>query len=191
LGHGDVAVWFGLVFAVGIALALLFREVRVSRQRKAPVVRRDRELAIERASRRPRAQHYAFAHRLLRDAALDDPEGTWDAVTKPGSGDFLVDMWIHAKPEDEDLISPEGLRVDVEGDIAIVTLPPPERLTEAYMIALVRRGASGGAYFVLERGAESAYLAEWRKDTRIRMGNVAPPTKRELVAAIRAARGER
>lgn len=183
MGFEQIAIWAVVTVAATASVGLVVRKFRETRPR-GEVVRRDRELAMARASRPPRRQHYQFAHVLLRDAAIADPRGTWDRVTSPGVGDFLVNLWIAARGGDEDAISPEGLRVDVDGEIAIVTLPPPARITEAYMIALVREPAG---YFVLERGAASAFVAEWRKDMRIRMGDVPIPTKRELVHAVRAA----
>lgn len=190
MGLEQIAIWFVVAVAAAASVGLVVRKFRETSPR-GEVVRRDRELALARASRPPRRQHYQFAHVLLRDAALADPRGTWDRVTSPGQdlgrpgvGDFLVDLWIAARDDDEDAISPEGLRVDVDGDVAVVTLPPPARIAEAYMIALVRQPPG---YFVLERGASAAFVAEWRKDMRIRMGDVPIPTRRELVHAVRAA----
>lgn len=196
MGLEQIAIWFVVAVAAAASVGLVVRKFRETSPR-GEVVRRDRELALARASRPPRRQHYQFAHVLLRDAALADPRGTWDRVTsprhefvrppsagRPGVGDFLVKLWIAARDDDEDAISPEGLRVDVDGDVAVVTLPPPARIAEAYMIALVREPPG---YFVLERGASAAFVAEWRKDMRIRMGDVPIPTRRELVHAVRAA----
>ncbi len=186
--RGDLQLWLVTALLIALGVALLVRTIRgAARPLPSPVARTVRGRGTEQ-SRPPRAQHYRFAHVLLRDIALADVATTWDAITDPGGRELLVDLWRSAKPKSDDAISPEGLRVEVDGEIAIVTLPPPARRTEAYMIALVR---SPAAYFVLEKGERSAYLAEWRREMRVRFGDVPTPAKRALVTEVRALLAER
>jgi hypothetical protein len=191
MSQDAVRTWFWIAFAIALGLALLVRAFRRSgrhgeREGDEPTVGDGEHFVRER--RPPRRQHYAFAHVLLRDCVLDNPAGAFDAATLPGSGDFLVGLWLSAQDAKEPAISPEGLRVTVEGDIALIALPPPARVAEAYMVAIVR---DPGAYFVLEKGLQSAFVAEWRRDSRIRMRDVAAATKGAFLASVRAALAER
>src|SRR5262249_33092840 len=112
----------------------------------------------------PRQQHYQYAHVILRDLVLTDPEAAFDRVTLPGSGDLLIDLWTaaHGLNPREERISPEGIRVHVEGDIAFISLPPPARGAEAYMVAVTRRGA----YYTLEKGDGGPAVAQWTQPSR-------------------------
>jgi hypothetical protein len=184
-------LWLLIVLAFGVAIALLVRSYR-SLTPKPPIARADDTAHIERAMRPPRRQHHAFAHVVLRDLALDDPAGAFEAVTHLGAGDFLVGLWHAAQEATEELIAATGLRVevdDVDGvGVALITRPPPARTTEAYMVAICR---APGAYFVLERGDQKAVVAEWRGGARREVATVASPTKGAFLAAVRARLAER
>jgi hypothetical protein len=187
MSRDSLQLWFLLVFAMSMGLALLVRGLRGAGNPGPFRSQEDRDHVV-RGRRRARHQHHAFAHVLLRDRVLADPAATFDAIALPGCGDFLVDLWSAARSDDEPFLSPEGLRVDVEGDIALVTVPPPARISEVYMIAVAR---NPGAYFVLERGEQGPFLAEWRRDTRLRLQEISPPTRRLFLAAVRGAIEER
>lgn len=180
MSHEEVATWLGIGLATLLAAVLILRTYRAAKARHAPIVRSDRELAKQRASRPPRLQHHAFAHERLRRELATAPDGGFEHLTRADEG-FLVDLWTACAPPDEELIPPTGLRTTVEDDIAIVTLPPPARTNEVYMVAVTK----SGRYFVLERGEESAFLAEWHHDQRRRYGVVAPPSIREMFVAVR------
>ena len=92
----------------------------------------------------PRTQHYNFAHRLL--PAIVMQMGAMSVLVLANSErseDFLQEVW-HDCGQDasgDDLVSPEGLRATVakagEQLIAVVTLPVPERITEAHFVAIL------------------------------------------------------
>lgn len=180
MSHEEVATWLGIGFAILLASVLIFRSYRAAQARHAPIVRSDRELAKQRASRPPRTQHHVFAQERLRRVLATAPDGGFEHLAR-AEDTFLVDLWAACAPSNEELIPPTGLRMTVEDDIAIVTLPPPARTNEVYMVAVTK----DGRYFVLERGEENAVLAEWVRDQRRRHGVVATPSIREMFVAVR------
>ncbi|BCM88178.1 hypothetical protein IAD21_00005 [Abditibacteriota bacterium] len=92
----------------------------------------------------PRSQHYSFAHRLLPAIAMQ--MGAMSVLVLANSEKselFLQDVWRDCgqDAEGDDLVSPEGLQASVtraeDKLIAIVTLPRPERITEAHFVAIL------------------------------------------------------
>ena len=132
----------------------------------------------------PRGQHHAFAHRALPEAAFADLPGLLDALAGADAETLLAEMWAacgRAHPEKEDRVEPQGLAASVETlpcgqRVAVVTLPPAERITEAHMAAAVLgpskkllgifKGRPQVRYFTLEFGytdqkTERTALCEW------------------------------
>lgn len=112
--------------------------------------KRDEDEELERMRRtvaalpKPRAQHYAFAHRLLPAIARD--MGALCVMTLADSDrrdSFLHDLWRDCGQNEtgRDLVAPDGLRARVarSGDklIALITLPRPELTTEAHFVAIM------------------------------------------------------
>jgi hypothetical protein len=183
----DMQTWWLVLLAAALGFALL---VRALRSRVRPTrLSANREEAEARARRPPRSPHERFVHVLLRDVALSaSPGGGWETVVAPDGVDVLEALWRAAHGEGDETISPAGIRVEVEDDVAVVTVPPPARVGEAYMAAVVR---APPAYFVLERGPDAAFVTEWRGETRTRLPNVRLPTSRDLLEVVRRAQAER
>lgn len=186
MNHEEVGTWLGIGVAIVVAVALILRSFNAQKKRNAPIVRVDRELAKQRASRPPRAQHHAFAHQRLRDELLSAPSGAFRRITEPDSSELLARLWVECPSEADDPIPIEGLRTTIDEGIAVVTLPPPARTHEVYMVAVTQ----DDRYFVLERGEDRAFLAEWARGRRIQHGEVPSPSIREMVVAVRGVVGE-
>src|SRR5687767_13528283 len=94
----------------------------------------------------PRTAHYLFAHRAVPRAFLRDPAPIMGIL---GSGDamaFLGGMWdiIDREVTDEPRIDRAGLAVDVyelphDIFVALVTMPSPQRVLEAFFVGLAAR----------------------------------------------------
>ncbi len=96
------------------------------------------------ASPGPRGQHYTFAHRFL--PALARQMGAFILVILANDDkrdEFLQSVWADCGQGEtgEDLVAPNGLRASVtragEQLVAIVTLPTPQRTTEAHFVAIL------------------------------------------------------
>jgi hypothetical protein len=146
----------------------------------------------------PRRQLYAFAHLVLRDEAHARPIETWTALTSPTWSDFLAWFWQRAAEGGPSLpvqgLGVEGVFPRAGFEILVLRMPPPEAMTEAYYVAFARRPEQPASlgYFVLERGAESVYVAEWRPGgTRIRQDDLPAPTVDALLARLEHELGAR
>jgi hypothetical protein len=116
-------------------------------------------------------QHYAFAHRVLRDRVFADPVGFATIMRQPHARDWLVGLWERAGDEargsDRPPLAADGLNVVIDDDRVVVTMPPPAAPPEAYAAAVVCRDARW-RYFVFERSGghadARAVLCEWEAD---------------------------
>ena len=94
----------------------------------------------------PRVAHYLYAHRALPRTFLRNPAAILGILGSDDAMPFLSGMW--------DVIDKElapGHRLDIRGlthhfyelanDVfaSVVTLPPPQRVFEAYFVAMVAR----------------------------------------------------
>ncbi len=90
-----------------------------------------------------RHQHYVFAHGLLPQTAHRDPALLLSILSGGKREEFLLGLWADARTQapDEVVIPPAGLAAEVRqsGDrsIALITMPNPERVPEAYFAAVV------------------------------------------------------
>ena len=125
----------------------------------------------------PRTVHYAFAHRILRDLALDDRVDLVGEAIAVDLGPKLATLW-----DDTNAAVPESDRVDAAGlatyvvqrpDYAgvLVTLPAPVEPAEAHAVMVVRGSSpAGSSYFTWEHGidtmtgAPAVYLCGWDRD---------------------------
>jgi hypothetical protein len=86
-----------------------------------------------------RFQHYGFAHGVLRDAVLHDPILFLWASRLPDGVDKLKNIFrTCAHPSEPEIASDAiEIRVDERAPLytVVVTLPPPEQMTEAYFAA--------------------------------------------------------
>ncbi len=132
----------------------------------------------------PRGQHYEFAHVAMSEAVRSDPEGVVATVRESGAEGLVTEVWKRCRqkfPSSEDRADIEGLAAAVVElpcgkNCVLVTLPPPERLGEAYMVAAVVmpaerilglfKKAPAVRYFTLEVSFDSGQnktiaLCEW------------------------------
>ncbi len=125
----------------------------------------------------PRTVHYAFAHRILRDLALDATVDLVDEAIAVDLGPKFSTLWAEAN----DTV-PQSDRVDAGGlatyvvqrpDYAgvLVTLPAPVEPAEAHAVMVVRGSRPAhSSYFTWEHGIDSmtgaptVYLCGWDRD---------------------------
>jgi hypothetical protein len=124
----------------------------------------------------PRIVHYAFAHRILRDLALDDSVDLVGEAIAVDLGPKFATMWddANASVAEGDRIAPAGLatyvvqRPDYAG--VLVTLPAPVEPAEAHAVMVVRGATPADtSYFTWEHGLDVAtgtptvYLCGWNR----------------------------
>ena len=107
-----------------------------------------------------RQQHYRFAHQVLMEAVLRDPNA-WLAEAEARGGAVLQGPWEAAGQglAGPDLVEGPGPSLAVVAPApgvtaAVVTLPPPQAPTECHFVAVVCAGGAPPRYFVAERGIE-------------------------------------
>jgi hypothetical protein len=152
-----------------------------------------------------RGQHYLFAHRALPSIFHAEPEKFILALAK-SRGDVLNSLWgrVGQDVQGPDLVTAEGLGYEIrnpgnETTIALITLPSPRCVTEAYFVALAYRPQKKGVfssrkavtrYITLEYGFETSgiprtVLCEWKGDgTHLNMGNGPAPTLQAFFEAV-------
>jgi hypothetical protein len=137
----------------------------------------------------PRKQHYAFAHKALPQIFFDNPEGLITGLqNRPG--EVLNFIWNRVGEHEIEYLSSEGLTAEVrqlpdQTHIALVTMPPPEGMTEAYFMALVYRPHPNKfilfktqpivryltlEYSLGEENLPTAVLCEWHMDRHLNYG---------------------
>lgn len=125
----------------------------------------------------PRTVHYAFAHRILRDLALDTHVDLVGEAIGVDLGPKFAAMWddANASVPEADRIAPVGLatyvvqRPDYAG--VLVTLPTPVEPAEAHAVMVVRGSTPADtSYFTWEHGLDvvtgqpTVYLCGWNHD---------------------------
>jgi hypothetical protein len=127
--------------------------------------------------RKPRLQHYYFAHVFLREKVFSKPAATVDVLSEESGSQYLKTLWLTAglttKGSDDALIDSDGLECSpfLIGDKhrgVIVQFPKPLVPTEAFFVAIVipsnaRKGDKCSCrYFTLELSAsDKTVLGEW------------------------------
>jgi hypothetical protein len=126
----------------------------------------------------PRLHHYIFAHKAIPSLFFYDPEKFLYILSVHAEA-FLRDYWniIGEKMDKTELVASGGLACEVRkifnGDVgALITLPPPERITEAYFVAPVYRPQADSKtertrFFTLEFNPEyhnKSVLCEWEAE---------------------------
>lgn len=93
------------------------------------------------APQEPRAHHYRFAHYALREIARANPAGYLGMVSTEEGLAALVRLWeqVGETLPPDDRLPPRGLAAELrsagEYEIALVTLPSPVNVTEAFFTA--------------------------------------------------------
>jgi hypothetical protein len=183
MSTSDVQTWIFLATVVFIGVMLAIRGFRGGRHRPPPRILPAPDDSEPASRSQPRPQHYQFAHRILRDIVLDRPQAAFDMLTMPNCAEHLVNLWVAARSDDpkEPPIPPDGIRVYVEEDIAVVALPPPARVPEAYMIGVTR----SGAYYTLEKGIEGPFVGQWTKTSHTHFSSVRFATREKFLELVR------
>jgi hypothetical protein len=135
----------------------------------------------------PRTQHYAFAHRMLPALFFAEP-ARFIAILEKSGKNFLHFLWnrLGNRLEASKLVAAEGLdyqikKLENNTTIALITLPPPQAMTEAYFVAPVFR-PQGNRFITLEysfnfiEGGLRTVLGEWTTTSHLNMGDGPEPT---------------
>ncbi|MGE3806120.1 MAG: hypothetical protein AB7K24_15725 [Gemmataceae bacterium] len=156
---------------------------------------------------RPRCHHYTLAHYALRGMALSNPLAYLGIMASPNARDFLADL---LKQVSEDCAASERLDFSVDNlkvhkvrigpyPCAMVELPPPRGVTEAYFTAAVLLADLDSVtseeqelplrYFTLEKGANlgdgsRTVLCEWNEQSHLNYGDGPEPDVQAFARAI-------
>src|SRR2546425_2221730 len=94
---------------------------------------------------KPRDHHYFVAHRLLPKVVFENPERFFDCLVDDGDG-FLSWLWEQCASylDSSAHLPSDGLsfsmgRLDADTIIALVEMPPPIGVTEAFLVAVAHR----------------------------------------------------
>jgi hypothetical protein len=151
---------------------------------------------------RPRAHHYIFVHRVLRDKVFYDPLCFFEKLHHGSIENYLYSFWLttwFSIPEEHQnpFVKPDGFHVsplEQIGDLylATVTFPIPIYMTEAYFAAIVfNRDASIRRYFTLEfTEADDGtpllpVVCEWEEGIHRNSGNHLLPSREDFAAYVR------
>lgn len=150
----------------------------------------------------PRKQHYYFARVYLRDRAFQHPKLLIDELREESGSKYLKIRWavqaMASKEKDADIISHDGLEcfpIEIGNEYygVLVQFPKPERIAEAYFVAVilpVRADASTKAYFYTlefgknEDGSERTVLGHWSPGIHSSLVNESEPEREAFVQAI-------
>jgi hypothetical protein len=144
---------------------------------------------------RSRYQHYHFVHEYLRDKCLSAPVAALNDFFHEKATEHLKIAWVSLgmlyKDPDQEFIPADGIEV-VPFEIgerlkgAILVFPKPERLSEAFMAAIVapsdiQIGDTGKSrYFTLEYNADRpnphTYIGQWTEESHFNLGSGPVPT---------------
>lgn len=160
-------------------------------------------------TQRPRPHHYHLVHYVLRMVAFTQPVDCLGHLASEGAEEFVEHLWdmtVECCPDDAG--APDFAPADIDVHIArigeypcaVVEMPPPRKMTEAYFAGLLipvelDELADGRTevplrYFTLEytvdeRDAASTVLCEWTADGDHLNGGSGPePTLGAFLQAI-------
>jgi hypothetical protein len=154
------------------------------------------------AAVQPRAHHYTFTHRVLRDKVFQEPLEFFNRLRLSSAQEYLTFFWNLTgaslqEDQEDSFIDPVGFCVaspEKNGDLhwVTVTLPRPQFITEAYFVSIVfNEEATLRWYFTLEftetdEGCPLLPLAcEWEREKHINWGLHILPTKEDFNALVR------
>lgn len=149
---------------------------------------------------------YAFAHYALRQLALAKPVHFLALMASPKAQPFFKDVLADVSEQCGRKCSFDAAAVQVhhgriaEYPCAVIVLPEPKNMAEAYMVAVVALIDPSqdepdienvkGRYFTLERGLSLAggtrtVLCEWSETGHSNYGDGPPATVEAFVSALR------
>jgi hypothetical protein len=155
----------------------------------------------------PRRQHYVFAHQYLREKAERMPVETVEMLSNPTATNYLSTLWVtlafSSQAEEDEFIPADGIecfpiQISDTCSAVIVQLPPPERITEAYFVAIVvwHDGSHSQSeakvrhrYITLElsenlSGIRHTILGEWKDGNHQNHGEGPDPNKDAFIKAV-------
>ena len=152
----------------------------------------------------PRRQHYHFAHVALREKAESFPKPLVDNLRVESGIRRLNFYWMSeakvVKGTEEEFIPAEGLAcfpVDLSGEYygVVVQLPQPERMAEAFFVAIILRDTGHNSdvtcrYVTLELGKNKdgthrTVLGEWVNGSHFSYSSGPPPERGAFIEAVR------
>lgn len=150
----------------------------------------------------PRQQHYYFAHVYLRERTEQNAQFLVEKLREESATKYLSFLWVsrgYDTKADEDLFIPaDGLEcipveIDDEHYGVIVQLPKPERMAEAYFVAIIVKNEDNSdfyRYFTLEfsknrDGTNCTVLGEWNGGSHANYGNGGIPLIDNFVEALK------
>jgi hypothetical protein len=168
-----------------------------SAARRAPAVDREKDA--------PRRQHYHFAHVALREKAMSFPKALVDNLRGESGLRRLNFYWMSEamalKCAEEEFIPADGLAcfaVDLNESYygVVVHLPRPERMAEAYFVAIILRDSGQDSkvtcrYITLELGrnkdrSHRTVLGEWKDGSHFSYRSGPPPEREAFIEALRS-----
>jgi hypothetical protein len=167
-----------------------------SAARRAPAVDGEKDA--------PRQQHYHFAHVALREKAMSFPKALVDNLRGESGLRRINFYWTSEamafKRAEEEFIPVDGLAcfaVDLNESYygVVVQLPRPERMAEAYFVAIILRDSGQDSkvtcrYITLELGrnkdgSHRTVLGEWKNGSHFGYHSGPPPEREAFIVAVR------
>jgi len=159
-------------------------------------------MGIDRVKDAPRRQHYYFAHEYLRERAQQHPKLLVEKLREESGTSYLSFLWVSrgfaVKGEEDEFIPADGLEcfpIEIGSEYygALVQFPTPEKMAEAYFVAILlpaSEGASASAeFFTLEFSmdddrSKKTVLGKWGGGSHFNLGSGPPPEKGAFLNAI-------
>jgi hypothetical protein len=159
-------------------------------------------MGIDRVKDAPRRQHYYFAHQYLRERAQQHPKLLVEKLREESGISYLSFLWVSrglaVKGAEDEFIAAEGLEcfpIEIGDEYygALVQFPTPQKLAEAYFVAIilpVSEDVSASAkFFTLEFSmnndrSKKTVLGQWSDGSHFNLGSGPSPEKEAFIEAI-------
>lgn len=150
----------------------------------------------------PRQQHYYFVHQYLTERAGHNAKFLVDKLREDSASKYLSILWISrgqaAKADEDAFIPADGLEcfpveIDDEHYGVIIQFPKPERMTEAYFVAIIVNPENNDSnyhrFITLEfsknsDGSKCTVLGEWKGGSHFNYGDGGAPQREAFLNAI-------
>lgn len=172
--------WLQKAFLISLVTGGLIYSFRNKKKDKQQKWKHKKDNSIEQKDsitewkklRESRAQHYLFVHRVLRDYFFESPAAMIEVFRKEDRNDSLSVLWKEVGDDvgESSLVDPDGLCCNIKEyndiTIAIITLPTPQIISEAYFVALVYRPPAPGRdeltrFITMEHSVDTPVLCGW------------------------------
>lgn len=159
-------------------------------------------MEIDKGKDAPRRQHYYFAHQYLRERAQQHPKLLIEKLRGESGTIYLSVLWLSrglaVKGEGDDFIPANGLEcfpIEIGDEYygALVQFPTPEKIAEAYFIALILPVTEEASvlceFYTLEfskneDGSRRTVLGKWIDGSHFNLGSGPAPEKEAFLDAI-------